>query len=144
MAAEKSGKLRTGQGSGDKPKRTLPQALRAHTWKPGQSGNPGGRPKKLTQPLEAFLARKDKSGKQYAQLLIEAMVKRAISRSDALIKEIFDRVEGRIAKAEETSAPRGNVIIMDIPHPPKVIDVDSNGHKPSPAANGKPPSDNDD
>jgi hypothetical protein len=76
MAAKKSGKLRTEQGSGDKPKRTLPQALRAHTWKPGQSGNPGGRPKKLTQPLEDFLARKDKKGRQYAQLLIEAMVTR--------------------------------------------------------------------
>ena len=92
--AEKSGKLRTLQESGDKPKRSLPEALRTHTWKPGQSGNPGGRPKKLTQPLEDFLARKDKKGRQYAQLLIEAMVTRAIKKSDTLIKEIFDRVEG--------------------------------------------------
>ena len=130
MAAKKSGTLRTGQGSGDKPKRTLPQALRAHTWKPGQSGNPGGRPKKLTQPLEDFLARKDKKGRQYAQLLIEAMVTRAIKKSDTLIREIFDRVEGHVANTEETSQFRGNVIIVDIPRPPKMIDAGSNGHKP--------------
>ena len=133
MAAEKSGNslpLRTADKTA-KPKRELPEALRRNCFKPGQSGNPGGRPKKLTQPLEAFLARKDKSGKQYAQLLIEAMVKRAISRSDTLVKEIFDRVEGRIPPAEETSGSRGNTIIIDIPRPPRLpIDVSGNGHKP--------------
>ena len=133
MAAEKSGNslpLRTADKTA-KPKRELPEALRRNCFKPGQSGNPGGRPKKLTQPLEDFLARKDKKGRQYAQLLIEAMVKRAISRSDTLVKEIFDRVEGRITRAEETSGSRGNTIIIDIPRPPRLpINASGNGHKP--------------
>ncbi len=132
MAAEKSGNSLP-LGTADKtakPKRELPEALRRNCFKPGQSGNPGGRPKKLTQPLEDFLARKDKKGRQYAQLLIEAMVKRAIAKSDTLVKEIFDRVEGHVASAEETSQSHGNVIIVDIPRPPKMIDAGSNGHKP--------------
>jgi hypothetical protein len=133
MAAEKSGNslpLRTADKTA-KPKRELPEALRRNCFKPGQSGNPGGRPKKLTQPLEDFLARKDKKGRQYAQLLIAAMVKRAISRSDTLVKEIFDRVEGRILPAEETSGSRGNTIIIDIPRPPRLpINASGNGHKP--------------
>jgi hypothetical protein len=59
------------------------------------------------------------------------MVKRAIAKSDTLVKEIFDRVEGHVASAEETSQFRGNVIIVDIPRPPRLpIDVSGNGHKP--------------
>ena len=133
MAAKKSGNslpLRTADKTA-KPKRELPEALRRNCFKPGQSGNPGGRPKKLTEPLERFLARKDSKGRQYAQLLIEAMVKRAISRSDTLVKEIFDRVEGRITPAEATSGLRGNTIIIDIPRPPRLpINASGNGHKP--------------
>jgi hypothetical protein len=128
MAGKKKAALRSGNQTGPKPE--LSAEFKAHIFKPGQSGNPGGRPKKLTQPLEAFLARKDKSGKQYAQLLIEAMVRRAIKKSDTLIREIFDRVEGHVANTEETSQFRGNVIIVDIPRPPKMIDAGSNGHKP--------------
>jgi len=58
------------------------------------------------------------------------MVTRAIKKSDALVREIFDRVEGHVANTEETSQPRGNVIIVDIPRPPKMIDVGNDGHKP--------------
>jgi hypothetical protein len=74
-------------------KKELPEALRRNLWKPGQSGNPGGRPKKLTGPLEEFLSRRvphDKQKRQYVDLLIESMVKRAIAKSDPLIKEILN------------------------------------------------------
>lgn len=74
-------------------------------------------------------------------------VTRAIKKSDTLVKEVFDRVGGHVANIDETSPFRGNVIIVDIPRPPKVIDAGSNGHKPpeeewSAGGNGKPPSDN--
>jgi Family of unknown function (DUF5681) len=138
MAAKKSGKplsVRTpSETPGQKPKKEFPEALRKNLWKPGHSGHPGGRPKKLTGPLEEFLSRRvphDKQRHQYIDLLIESMVKRAISRSDTLVKEIFDRVEGRITPAEETSGSRGNTIIIDIPRPPHLpINVSGNGHKP--------------
>ena len=135
---KKSGKplsVRTpSETPGQKPKKELPEALRRNLWKPGQSGNPGGRPKKLTGPLEEFLSHAvphDKQKRQYVDLLIESMVKRAISHSDTLVKEIFDRVEGRIPPAEETSGSRGNTIIIDIPRPPRLpINASGNGHKP--------------
>ncbi len=78
-----------------------------------------------------FLARKDSKGRQYAQLLIEAMVKRAISRSDTL-RERNIRSSGR---AHHTSRGnfglRGNTIIIDIPRPPRLpINASGNGHKP--------------
>ena len=97
-------------------KGVLHPKVREAMWKPGQGGNPSGRAKKLTQPLEAFLARKGKSGKQYAQLLIEAMVMRAIAKSDTLVKEIFERVEGRVPNDPAQGAQFGNtVVVVDIP-----------------------------
>jgi hypothetical protein len=133
MAAKKSGTLRTAKPSAEKPKRAMPEALKAYAFKPGQSGNPGGRPRKLTAPLEAFLARKDKHGKQYAQLLIESMVMRAIKNSDSMVKEIFERVEGHVPHDPAEAAQFGiKVVVVDIPRPPKMktIDVGGNGHKP--------------
>jgi hypothetical protein len=138
MPAEKSGKplsVRTpSETPGQKPKKELPEALRRNLWKPGQSGNPGGRPKKLTGPLEEFLSRRvphDMQKRQYVDLLIESMVKRAIAKSDPLIKEIFERVEGHVPNDPAAAAQFGNrIIVVDIPRPPKMIDVGSNGHKP--------------
>jgi len=62
-------------------KRTLPEALRKNIWKKGQSGNPGGRSKKLSNALEQFLdtrVPRDPKKRKYAELLIQEMVKRAI------------------------------------------------------------------
>lgn len=39
--------VETGQNSGEKQPRSLPPALIANKWKPGQSGNPGGRSRSL-------------------------------------------------------------------------------------------------
>lgn len=39
--------VRTRSGKGVL-KRSLPEAMAARKWKPGQSGNPGGRPRKIT------------------------------------------------------------------------------------------------
>jgi hypothetical protein len=37
----------------------------------------------------------DAQGRMYAELFAEAGLKRAISRSDVLYKEIYDRLEGK-------------------------------------------------
>ena len=95
----------------------------AYRWKPGQSGNPGGRPKKpFTDLLEWQFVQKvpsDKLGRSYAQLLIASVVKRATKKSDILVKEIFDRIEGKVATPEPVKAETGvRVILMDgIPRP---------------------------
>lgn len=85
----------------NKRKNKLPEKFVEAQFKPGKSGNPGGRPKGvLTAKLDKQLLRvvpNDPHRRSYAQLLIESMVKRAISRSDVLVKEIFDRMEGKLA-----------------------------------------------
>jgi hypothetical protein len=94
----------------------------ANRWKPGQSGNPSGRPRKLTDPLEAFLEEAvpgDPEQRSYKKLLVQTLVKRAITRSDVLMKEIFDRVEGRVRlNDEETAAQLGvKVVVIDVARP---------------------------
>ena len=116
--------------SGHKTKE-LPPAFLAQRWKPGQSGNPNGRPRKLTDELNNFLDRSvpgDPEKRKYYQLMVEAFVKRAITKSDVLMKEAFDRIEGRVSISdEEAEAIRGvRTIILDVPRPDRrAIDIRS-------------------
>jgi len=90
------------------------QNLTAPRFQPGQSGNPGGRPKKkLTDKLEARLDTPipgDKNGRTYGDLFIEKLVRRACNRSDTAAKEIFDRVEGKALQRMELSGPEGGPV----------------------------------
>jgi Family of unknown function (DUF5681) len=110
-------------GNNSAIKRKPPEGIAPYCFKPGQSGNPGGRPKKpLTDLLEWQLVQRvpgDKLGRSYAQLLIASIVKRAIKKSDILAKEIFDRIEGKVATPEPGKADTDvRVILMDgIPRP---------------------------
>ena len=73
-------------------------------WKPGQSGNPRGRPpkeKSLTSLLrEELEQREPKTGETYERLLARAIVRggaaAALKGHDALAKLIFERVEGKV------------------------------------------------
>jgi hypothetical protein len=104
-------------------RRKPPEIIAPYCFKPGQSGNPGRRPKKpLTELLKRQLAQidpGDKLGRSYVQLLIASVVKRATKKSDILVKEIFDRIEGKVAIPEPGKAETGvRVILMDrIPRP---------------------------
>lgn len=70
---------------------------------PGQSGNPGGRPKTkpLTDAYRAILNQKDpndKEGRTYAEIIAMAQVKRAIEGDSRAVGEIADRVEGKVTQ----------------------------------------------
>src|SRR6185503_19309244 len=68
---------------------------------PGQSGNPGGRPKgsvKLSTCYERSLARPypdDPEGRTYAQVIADKAVEIAAGGDIAAIREVTDRTEGR-------------------------------------------------
>jgi Family of unknown function (DUF5681) len=111
-------------------KRQLHPAMLAHQFKPGLSGNPGGRPrgKPLTDALACLLAQERPGGRRhrtYAQALIESLVNRAISKSDVLIKEIFTRVEGNVAAKDEPEIAN-TVVVLDIPRPDRRPFVNAN------------------
>ena len=71
-------------------------------WKPGQSGNPLGRPKKqdtITSLVKDILDKTDdKTNKTYAQLVAEAMVKGAL-KDPQILKELLNRCEGKVTES---------------------------------------------
>jgi hypothetical protein len=69
-----------------------------HRFKPGQSGNPGGRPKSklLTQAYRELLEQVDpKERKTLAEILARKAVQQALKGNLAALKEITDRTEGK-------------------------------------------------
>ena len=109
--------------------------LAPHKFKPGQSGNPLGRPvrKPLTTALEKYLSKQvpgDRQHRTFLEKLVEETVKRALKKSDVLVKEIFERVEGKTAP-DETQANLGvQVILMDkIPRPDREQFYHDNGNE---------------
>ena len=70
-------------------------------FKRGQSGNPGGRPKKIERLIDYKLDKKvpgDKQSRTYAEALVDAAVEPALKKSDVLMKEIFERVDGAVGE----------------------------------------------
>lgn len=85
--------------------------IRAHQYKPGQSGSPGGRRKKpVTTAYVELLNRPvpgDPKGRTGAELIALSMLKAVIESGDVYAaKEITDRVEG---KADEGARADENV-----------------------------------
>lgn len=68
-----------------------------HQFKPGQSGNPGGRPKLLGEAYKAKLARVvpgDSEGRTYAEVMADAVSLEVIRGNVQAAKEIRSATEG--------------------------------------------------
>lgn len=85
-------------------KKQLPKAAEPYKFKPGKSGNPGGRPKSkhISEALNKALA----SGK--ADELAAVLLKLAKKGSVAAIREVADRTEG---KPNQQVTVDGNIAI---------------------------------
>ena len=70
------------------------------TYKPGQSGNPAGRPKGSGSRTKEWLAAVDqideKTGKTFYQMFIELTIKKAIEGDHWAGERLSDRVEGKL------------------------------------------------
>jgi len=78
-------------------------------WKPGESGNPKGRPKTITlsEAYRNALAQpmpNDKQGRTIAEVIAEKLALEAAKGSIKAAKEIADRVEGRPKQAVDLTA----------------------------------------
>lgn len=86
-------------------------------WKPGQSGNPAGRPKKdlclislVKEEFEKEAMGKDADGNLMplgmtkAQAFARALVNQAIKGHNVAIKELLDRIDGKIPDVVDLKA----------------------------------------
>jgi hypothetical protein len=90
--------------------------LTPHRFKPGQSGNPGGRPKKqVTAALERELNNLvpgDSEKRTWLQLMVQGAIKKAVKGDMKAFAEIIDRLEGKAMQAHELSGPGGGAITV--------------------------------
>lgn len=90
------------------PRRKLPEGMEPYKWQPGQSGNPGGRPKRkpISELYERIL-----DNPENIELFEKAVIKAVASgRMSSMfqLKEMADRTEGKV-KDEADITLKGDV-----------------------------------
>ncbi len=90
-------------GKGNPPKDTR--------WKPGQSGNPKGRPKNIKYLTELLREQLDevpdtidgkKNTKTWRELICDSILRAAVKGNQpAITKELLDRIEGKVKDAHQ-------------------------------------------
>ena len=77
--------------------KTLIEQTKATRFQPGQSGNPGGRPKDTLTPLLRELLNTDNEAEK--RVIVKALLSAAkvMGRGQvSALKEIFDRIDGKV------------------------------------------------
>ena len=106
--------------------------LRAHRWAKGQSGNPGGRARgtSIRSILRKVLAQKHGS-RSYYELLGELIYREAMKGKAPFVRELLDRVEGRVQDREQPGEPRYSKLVFNLveatrppDHSPPALPVD--------------------
>lgn len=96
-------KTTSGANSEKNTKKALPEALERNLWKPGQSGNPSGRPKKkpITEMYERIL-----NDPKHLEAIQKATVNALLKGNMAMVlqlREMTDRIEGKVTQPIEAS-----------------------------------------
>jgi Family of unknown function (DUF5681) len=101
-------------------------------WKKGQSGNPGGRPKKkplsdayrksLSLVITPEMAKEMRlpagiAGMTIADVIAMGQAMAAIKGSTIAAREIADRIEGRVDVSEEERNPGPMIVVIHAPRP---------------------------
>ena len=82
--------------------------LRQYCWKPGQSANPGGKPRKPAS--EKLLRRLLADDELELAAVVEAWITAAKSGEMPAIKEMLERIEGKVPQPVTQSSPDGGPI----------------------------------
>lgn len=93
----------------------VPPQFKQHTFRPGQSGNPGGRAKNKGRELARYILDETKDGKELVDLCLEIARDKRIKRTVRLraIAELFDRGLGKAPQTVEVSATDGQPAEID-------------------------------
>jgi len=115
----------------DEDKPNPAEHLKGHRFEKGKSGNPGGRPKgrAVTAALHE-LSETEHNGKKVAVLLAEQMMKLALSGKFPFLKEVLERLEGKVADKHQVEAT-GEQRVYVCP-PPRVIGDEGVKRAPDP------------
>lgn len=75
--------------------------LAPHQWKPGQTGNPGGRPrtKPITDRVRDALEEIGEDGRPLAAAVVREWLQMIVDGDLAALRELLDRVEGPLTQA---------------------------------------------
>ena len=100
------------QTSRRKSKRGDASRIKPWQWKPGQSGNPGGRPKGIVSAalLEQLLRKAPKGGKSELQAIVEAIVATAKKGNAKAFCAIRDTVDGPPKPDPQDRGPQGSFV----------------------------------
>jgi len=79
-----------------------------YQWKPGQSGNPSGKPK--SKPLSDLLRQAGENGAY--KRIVDALIARALEGDIKAITVVLDRIEGRVN--DKLVVEASGVDLMDI------------------------------
>jgi hypothetical protein len=93
-----------------------PPSLAPHRFQPGQSGNPGGRPKgrSITSLLRDVLERESEPGKTTAEVIAEVLATMARLGDIKAICEVLDRTEGKSVPAVTQTEDTKRHIVVDL------------------------------
>jgi hypothetical protein len=106
----------SGEQSENRPEPGSTEHLRPWQWKPGQSGNPKGRPKHktLTELCREVLERETR-GKVTDEILAEVIVKNALTGKFPFVKELWDRLDGKVSDKHEITGQESITLIVPAP-----------------------------
>jgi hypothetical protein len=119
-----------------------PSVGEATRFKPGESGNPGGRPRiaKLSEACRAKLGAlvpDDAEGRTYAEAIAEKLVQLALKGDLRAAQELADRGEGRPSQMAPPAEQHGvKVVVIDVPRPQHGVFMPDVGPRQLPGASG--------
>ena len=95
-------------------------------WKPGQSGNPKGRPpyaKTLTSLLRDEIEKicpQDREKRTWYQLIVLATMQLAIKGNPTALKEVWERLDGKVKQDLGLTGADGGPIDINIAHDARI------------------------
>ena len=111
---------KSSDSNGENNGSNVPPQLKAHQWKPGQSGNPKGRPKgtTLTAAIDELLD-DDVKGEQMRRALARVAVQRALQGDFRFYSLLMERRDGKVPDKLESDGSMNIHVSYEDMDPPE-------------------------